>query len=483
MKQNIQKIEQWGPLDAILLYTCWFYRTVKEMDAKNWNTQWCSFYIENDRHRLTAYYPEDIIKQRGKEAIDNWILPQKSREELWQMYTEHISLVKEKYSFFKELSEDEKLDKISSFIIDWEKLITEFSKIVSIPEIANFGAPSYLKDVIAEKVSESDMNHVLEVLLAPIKLSFHQKAELAFLKLFIEYYKTKDWEEKLQIFIKDWHWVDNSYFEVSEIDVDPWIKEFSKLNKDELNSRLEQINNYCKKVKKRKKEVVKKYKLDSTIENLANQLSFSIWWQDDRKGLIWWYLGFLKEIATYIGKKYNIKFHDLQYYFLDELYQLAISGKTVPSNLVKKRQGYWAVLLEPGNIKEYYGDEAKEFIKQYRDASEKNYQTSEIISGIVACRSSKLVRGKVKVIHSSRESDFKQGDILVAPMTSPDFIHLMRKAKAIITDIGGLMSHASVVSRELDVPCIVGTKVATKRLKTGDNVEINTKTGIIKKID
>ncbi|MFH1438963.1 MAG: PEP-utilizing enzyme [Candidatus Woesearchaeota archaeon] len=68
-------------------------------------------------------------------------------------------------------------------------------------------------------------------------------------------------------------------------------------------------------------------------------------------------------------------------------------------------------------------------------------------------------------------------------MTSPDFIVGMKKASAIITDEGGLTSHAAIMSRELGKPCIIGTKTATKVLKDGDVVEINSESGVIRIIN
>lgn len=65
-------------------------------------------------------------------------------------------------------------------------------------------------------------------------------------------------------------------------------------------------------------------------------------------------------------------------------------------------------------------------------------------------------------------------------MTSPDYILAMRLASGIITDVGGLMSHAAIVSRELGIPCIVGTKIATKVLKDGDEVEVDADNGVVK---
>ena len=63
--------------------------------------------------------------------------------------------------------------------------------------------------------------------------------------------------------------------------------------------------------------------------------------------------------------------------------------------------------------------------------------------------------------------------ILVCPMTSPSYVPLMRKSKAIITDHGGTMSHAAIVAREFGLPAIVGTKIATNTLKNGDKVMLN----------
>ena len=76
----------------------------------------------------------------------------------------------------------------------------------------------------------------------------------------------------------------------------------------------------------------------------------------------------------------------------------------------------------------------------------------------------------------------KDGDILVAPMTSPDFIVAIRKASAIITDEGGMTSHAAIVSRELGIPCIVQTRIATKVLKDNDMVEIDLEKGVVRKV-
>lgn len=69
---------------------------------------------------------------------------------------------------------------------------------------------------------------------------------------------------------------------------------------------------------------------------------------------------------------------------------------------------------------------------------------------------------------------------MVCVMTLPDYVSAMKLAKAIITDEGGITCHAAIISRELGIPCIVGTKIATKILKDGDLVEVDADRGIIK---
>jgi len=92
--------------------------------------------------------------------------------------------------------------------------------------------------------------------------------------------------------------------------------------------------------------------------------------------------------------------------------------------------------------------------------------------------------GKVRrVMGHAQISTVEEGEILVSPMTTPDFVPAMKKAAAIVTDEGGLLCHAAIIARELRKPCIVGTRNATKVLKDGDKVEVDAEKGIVKKLN
>ncbi len=93
-----------------------------------------------------------------------------------------------------------------------------------------------------------------------------------------------------------------------------------------------------------------------------------------------------------------------------------------------------------------------------------------------------IASGPVRILMSAKEiSKVVNGEVLVAPQTSPDFVPAMKKAVAIVTDSGGRTSHAAIVSRELGIPAVVGTSEATKKLKNGQVVTVNGLSGEIYK--
>lgn len=95
-----------------------------------------------------------------------------------------------------------------------------------------------------------------------------------------------------------------------------------------------------------------------------------------------------------------------------------------------------------------------------------------------------MAAGKCHVIIDPKDiNEFQEGEVLVTTMTSPDWVPAMKKAIAIVTDAGGMTCHASIVSRELGIPCVVGTKSrsveATKVLKSGQDITIDAQNGVV----
>ncbi len=106
-------------------------------------------------------------------------------------------------------------------------------------------------------------------------------------------------------------------------------------------------------------------------------------------------------------------------------------------------------------------------------------QNHEALKGVTACGG--RVRGRVRVVLNDLSMvEMRPGEILVTTMTTPSLMLAVEKAAAIVTDEGGMLCHAAIVSRELNIPCVIGTESATRTLKTGDTVDVDATSGIVK---
>ncbi len=94
--------------------------------------------------------------------------------------------------------------------------------------------------------------------------------------------------------------------------------------------------------------------------------------------------------------------------------------------------------------------------------------------------SSGVVEAVVRIVLTNLDLPaVQQGEVLVTSMTRQDFVPFMRKCSAIITDEGGVGCHAAIIAREFSLPCIVGTKNATKLLKNGSKIKVDAEKGLI----
>ncbi|MEI7621628.1 MAG: PEP-utilizing enzyme [Candidatus Moraniibacteriota bacterium] len=110
------------------------------------------------------------------------------------------------------------------------------------------------------------------------------------------------------------------------------------------------------------------------------------------------------------------------------------------------------------------------------------YHTSENspqkIAGAVAFKGQ--ATGIARVIQDPKSKEvFNDGDILVTGMTHVDYLPIIRRAAAIVTDAGGVLSHAAIIARELKKPCVIGTKNATKLIKSGDEIQVDADNGLV----
>jgi pyruvate, water dikinase len=195
-----------------------------------------------------------------------------------------------------------------------------------------------------------------------------------------------------------------------------------------------------------KKNIKLTYAKDGTKKEnvpLQDQQKFCLTDEEVIKLAKWCY-----EIEKYFSKKHN------RYQPMD--IEWAKDGKTGELFIVQAR---------PETV---ISGEDKNVLKEYQ--LEK--KSKILVSGIAV--GSKIGNGKVRILRSAKNiNQFKKGEVLVTEITDPDWEPIMKIAGAIVTDKGGRTSHAAIVSRELGIPCIVGSNNATKILKNGQGVTVD----------
>lgn len=222
---------------------------------------------------------------------------------------------------------------------------------------------------------------------------------------------------------------------------------------------------------------IKTLKSDKRLLNMAKLINEYIWLRTDRIDVIRKALFYGQPFYRELERKLGFKNQESVWMDSKEIKDFLLKGKINREEIRKRAKNGCMFYIRNGKTQLIYEpDKMKKVIEKELGVPK---EKPKIIRGIVACKG--LARGKVKVINSAEDiSKMKKGNILVASMTLQEYMAAIRKAKAIITDEGGVTCHAAIISRELGIPCIIGTKIATKVLKDGNLVEMDANMGIVK---
>ncbi len=277
---------------------------------------------------------------------------------------------------------------------------------------------------------------------------------------------------------KKYYWIQNNYLATLYSGKEYFVARVKKLL-DEKFIPEESLNIIDKKFKalvNERKKVINSLSLEPKYAKLIALVDYFTVFQDRRKAISIegnYYLNeFLKELSRRTGISMDLLYFSTIYEF-----EPILNGTFDINELSKRKHGVVMVIEESGKLSLFTGKDYDCLYKQifglHDNLNITEFEGKRAEGG--------KVTGTAKVILDPRNAQhFSIGDILVTTMTSPEFLPLMKKALAIITDEGGITCHAAIVSRELGKPCVVGTKIATQVIKDGNIVDVNANHGLIR---
>lgn len=311
-----------------------------------------------------------------------------------------------------------------------------------------------------------------EVVSLPAQKTFSTQMEIDILEAIVSNEKIEKESKKLS---KKYYWIPFGYDGPIIWDNIYFINKINEKPKDIARKELSVIYNHEKQVNTHKAKIEKK--LTNKLKYLIRILHYITTWTDERKmlefQLFYYYFKILKELE----KRYSIPLINLKYLFYEELNKIEYNKEDL-IRTSNERINHEFMLITENSIYRIGNSEELKYIKE----KIKNNLEINMVKGIVVSKGkeSRYI-AKAKILLSPKDNyKITEEDILVASMTSPDYVPAMQKAMGFITDEGGITSHAAIVAREMKKPCIIGTRIGSKFFHDGDVIEMDMEKGIVR---
>jgi len=335
---------------------------------------------------------------------------------------------------------------------------------------SNFLSSAVREMLKQEGVKANEVEQVFAIMVNPEIYSYAQKEEQDLIKIAVS---SKIDKKDLEEHWKKYCWT--GYDWMGPV----WSKDYYEerlnlLKKDTMiKNHIKSESDYSKEMIQGKKVLIKRYGFSQQLLNLIKLVERIIYLKGFRVDASWFGYYSLEPIFREIAKRYGLSLRQLQYATPEEIMNLDFNPA-----LLNQRWQSSAIEAENGKIREIDGRKAKDYLVEIERLTFSDHSEINQLTGDCGCPGQ--AKGYVKVINAPSDMDkMKQGNIMVSHMTNPALVPAMKKAAAIIADVGGVTCHAAIVSRELKLPCVIGTKVATRVLKDGDMVEVDANKGIV----
>lgn len=375
-------------------------------------------------------------------------------------------LCKQMYDFFGRLDETTFEDLSDSELItlyaNYNKLYVDWWGFGQVSESIGFGAEYVLRQIV-----NNDKYHILT---APIDKSYTKIEEDEIIELAIEAKENGigSVKDKINEHAKKYYWLQNSFYECKVLSEEFFAERVKKA----INDKIEYEN--LDEVKQKKETLMKQLKFRDDYKRLVQLADYFTAFQDLRKEIALKANHYVQLFVNQAVKSTGIS---------EELLMLSTSyeyGDLIRNKFdikkLEERKEHMTLLVSEKEMKIFSGKESEDIEKRICKEADK---TIKELKGTKAFGGK--VKGKVaKVLDPRNVKDYKEGSVLVTTMTSPDFVPLIKKSIAIVTDEGGITCHAAIVAREFKIPCIMATGNATTLLNNDDEVEVDADNSLVR---
>lgn len=409
----------------------------------------------------------------------------------WDKFNDYVYNVCLQDKKFLQESNDQvekEAKEIESFFADFKKI--DFSKlsrqelyekfkesdIVLKTKVASLWVGFLLEDVVEKKMLEIFKKYELpteeafSIITSVSRLNELSQEKIELLQIAAE---DGDIEESLARHHKKYQYLPCYSVNVTPCDIEYFRERIQGLDKNKAKEKIAEIKNGFIAAKAGLDEFIKSTQFEPLDNIFIHYLHGFHFLKDYRSHFRSFMMFYMRQMVLEIGRRYEIDPTSISLLLGEEILELLSHDKT--SDNIQK-------ILESraGGDSLYIFENEKDRVILRKDVSFNDVVDRQThFKGTIANRG--VARGEVKIIMNPNSiNKVNEGAVLVSSMTRPDFLPAIKKAAALITNEGGMLCHAAIVSRELRKPCIIGTKIATDVLRDGDLVEVNADEGLVK---
>jgi phosphoenolpyruvate synthase/pyruvate phosphate dikinase len=357
----------------------------------------------------------------------------------------------------------------------------KFTPFLALPPNYEIYVMSEIKKSLIKKVGENKSEEYLQKLMSLKEYPFQMLEQIDLAKIALKIKDNINIDKLLKVHKYKYQWLSCYNFDEAEFSPEDFKKRLEVLQEFSHLELIKKTKGIVEKLKSDETEfqrVVIELDLSKELFNKVKLLREFVFLRTYRIEMNSQSNFYLQPFLREISERGNISIRQLAMMLSNEIKSMLLNGKVPDSINFNDREEYAVFWLDNAKYHHAFGNKAKGFIsKQIVDVKRDNQVST--VHGTTASLG-KTITGKVRLLNKNNMSEFKRGEILVTTMTSPEFVPAMHKAVAIVTDEGGVTCHAAIVSREFNIPCIVGTGNATKVFVDGDYIEVNSKLGTAK---
>lgn len=419
-----------------------------------------------DGYGEMAYDPEDLKRIWKIVKIKLGVNPGYLKE-IKNLYLSNIQKFK---PFFDKIKKDD-LTQISDkeIIYLFQELIRAQLEVIGVSHIIDaIGIElekefqKTLKNELSS-INQFEFNEIFARLITPSKISFVNQEENDLLKI-KGGIKNKT---ALTRHTAKYFYLQNSYAGPKILTVDDFREKLISLKKE-------------KRKNQKKKQFILPCTLSRDLKRMISIIDYCAVWQDERKALLFKNVSYVGFVLSEIAGRLNIDIDNLYYISVSEVKRLKSLSELykIIKKLEERRNGS-LVIIKGLEDKVISGVDYKRLMKNNISLIKNEGKNGRELHGTVA--NTGTARGRVRIIRNIESlKNFQKGEILIASMTRPEYMSAIKKAAAIVTDEGGITCHAAIIARELNIPTIIGTKIATQTFLDGDLVEVRANHGIVR---